>query len=38
MEVNIMSLELHDFDLILGMDCLSNHKLKCIKYNVIRVT
>jgi hypothetical protein len=26
MEVNIMSLELHDFDLILGMDCLSNHK------------
>jgi hypothetical protein len=26
MEVNVMSIELHDFDLILGMDWLSNHK------------
>ena len=30
MEVNVMPLELHDFDLILGMDWLSNHKLKLI--------
>jgi len=26
MEVNAMSIELHDFDLILGIDWLSNHK------------
>lgn len=26
MEVNVMQLELHDFDLILEIDWLSNHK------------
>jgi hypothetical protein len=26
MEVNIMSLDLHDFNLILGIDCLSKNR------------